>query len=264
MKLLNIGCGNSYHPDWINLDLYKSKFVKYYNIKNELPFADNSIDVVYHSHVLEHVDKSLAKKFINDCYRILKPKGIIRIVVPDLEKICFEYLKNLKKGFNYNDQKTILNYQWNKLELFDQIIRSKKGGEMLTVIENGNFNEDYILSRNGEDIKYLLNLKDSRSKNVSLKIKNKIINLLRKENFFNKFIVNFIKKANPKKSGEIHKWIYNKLDLKILLENSGFKNFKIMKYNKSRILNWNRYALDKARNENRPRKPDSLFVEAIK
>jgi len=37
-----------------------------------------------------------------------------------------------------------------------------------------------------------------------------------------------------------------------------------MNYNESGILDWNKYALDKAQDGDYPRKPDSLFVEALK
>jgi predicted SAM-dependent methyltransferase len=260
MKLLNIGCGHTYHPDWINLDLYRSEFVKYYDIRNKLPFVDNSVDTIYHSHVLEHLNKADGKKFIADCYRVLKPGGIIRVVIPDLEQICLEYLSNLERGFDSNDSKAILNYKWNKIELFDQIVRQKSGGEMLEAIRKGEFNEDYVLFRNGEEIKPLLDLQ--HNKNNSLK--GKIINFLRQDNGLSRFIVSFIKKANPQKSGEAHRWMYDKLDLRLLLEGVGFKDFKIMKYNESGILDWNKYALDKAHGGDYPRKPDSLFVEALK
>lgn len=268
MKLLNIGCGHNYHPDWINLDLHRSKFVKYYNIKNKLPFPLNSVDTIYHSHVLEHINKVETEKFITDCYRVLKLNGIMRVVIPDLEQICLEYLSNLEKGFNSNDQKTILNYQWNKIELFDQIIRQKSGGEMLETIKNGKFNKDYVLFRNGEELALLIDPQTNKNCHLNLNwLKKLIVDFLRKDDYFSKlkrFIISFIKKANPQKSGEAHKWMYDKLDLKILLENAGFRDFKIMKYNESQILNWNKYALDKAQNGDYPRKPDSLFVEVIK
>lgn len=119
MKLINIGCGYNYHKYWINLDLYESSLVKYQNIKNDLPFSDNSVDVIYHSHVLEHLDKNEAKKFINNCYKVLNLGGIIRIAVPDLEQICVEYLKNLNNAFNSSNQEDINCYKWNKIEIFD-------------------------------------------------------------------------------------------------------------------------------------------------
>ena len=157
MKLLNVGCGYNYHPDWINLDLYQSKFVQYYDIRNRLPFSDNSVDVVYHSHVLEHLGKSEGQKFIAECLRVLRSGGIIRIAIPDLEQICREYLINLEKGFASNDQKILLNYKWNKIEFLDQIVRQQSGGEMLQTIKNGEFNRDYLFSRNGEELEFLLN-----------------------------------------------------------------------------------------------------------
>lgn len=265
MKLLNIGCGYNYHPDWINLDLYRSEFVKYYDIKNKLPFADNSVDVVYHSHVLEHLNKVDGKNFIFDCCRVLKTGGVIRVVVPDLEQICLEYLSNLNKGFNSNDQKVIMNYKWNKIEIFDQIVRQKSGGEMLETIKEGLYNKDYVLFRNGEEIKSLLE-KDNK-KNITVSLKNRIISFLRKGNLSGRLkniIIGFFKSSNPQKTGEAHRWMYDRLDLRILLEDAGFKNFKVVKFNESQIENWNNYALDKAHCGDYPRKPDSLFVEAVK
>jgi len=110
-----------------------------------------------------------------------------------------------------------------------------------------------------------LNFPDGQSPNFSLK--DKIINFLRRDDRFSRlkrFIVGFVKKANPQKSGEAHRWMYDKLDLKILLASVGFRDFKIMNYNESGILDWNKYALDKAQDGDYPRKPDSLFVEALK
>lgn len=262
MKLVNIGCGHNYHPDWINLDLYKSPFVKYHNIKNKLPFLNNSVDVIYHSHVLEHLDKMEAKKFIKNCYEVLKSGGIMRVAIPDLEKICVEYLNNLNRGFDSNNETDIMNYKWNKIEIFDQIIRKKMGGEMFETIKSGDFNADYVIYRNGEEAENLISFANNRYLNTGFK--NKIINFIKDSNFISKFISFFIKKINPQKSGEAHKWMYDRLDLKILLERVGFKDYQIVKYNESKISDWNLYALDKAHNGDYPRKPDSLFVEVIK
>jgi predicted SAM-dependent methyltransferase len=271
MKLLNIGCGHNYHPDWINLDLYNSKFVKYHDIKKSLPFAGETIDAVYHSHVLEHITKAEGKKFITDCYRVLKPGGILRVVVPDLEQICLEYLSNLEKGFNQQDAKAILNYQWNKIELFDQIVRQRSGGEMLSVIRQGHFNKDYVLFRNGEELKPLLDEKSlgaNSERSFSLIwFKKMVANFLKRNDrlvLLKRFIISLVKKADPQKSGEAHRWLYDKLDLKILLESTGFRNFKITTYNESQISNWTDYNLDKAAGGDYPRKPDSLFAEVIK
>src|SRR5687767_3201991 len=96
MKYLNLGCGDRYISDWTNVDFVsQGKGVIAHNLIEGIPFPDNSFDVVYHSHVLEHFTKQRGFLFIKECYRVLKPNGILRIVVPDLEEIVREYFKSL-------------------------------------------------------------------------------------------------------------------------------------------------------------------------
>ena len=80
IKYVNIGCGKIFHSDWINIDLIKSSNIINHNIKNALPFANDEIEIIYHSHVLEHLSKSDAENFIKECYRILKPGGKVLVV----------------------------------------------------------------------------------------------------------------------------------------------------------------------------------------
>jgi len=126
MKVLNVGCGTktSDHPSVINIDwsiylrLKKIKLVTIFapyflsgerlerfnnlreNIKvsdlsKGIPYPDQSVDVVYHSHLLEHLDRGVAEEFLLEVKRVLKPGGVHRIVVPDLEFLCKEYLEHL-------------------------------------------------------------------------------------------------------------------------------------------------------------------------
>lgn len=121
MKKVNLGCGLQALPDWINLDisyniwlskhpalknlLYKiglmdkrsydhkwPKYIKRYDIRKRLYFEDNSIDFIYTSHFIEHITKEEAVMILKECYRVLKPQGLIRIVVPDLEIYAKRYL----------------------------------------------------------------------------------------------------------------------------------------------------------------------------
>ena len=50
-----------------------------------VPFPDQSVDVVYSSHFLEHLDPQSGRRLLQECLRVLKPGGLIRICVPDLE-----------------------------------------------------------------------------------------------------------------------------------------------------------------------------------
>ncbi|MDU8884653.1 methyltransferase domain-containing protein [Yeosuana sp. MJ-SS3] len=67
-----------------------------HNLAKGIPFESNSIDVVYHSHLLEHLDQDVAKQFLLEIKRVLKPNGILRIVVPDMEKVCRDYVSHIE------------------------------------------------------------------------------------------------------------------------------------------------------------------------
>jgi len=66
-----------------------------HNLAKGIPFADSSVDVVYHSHVLEHLDRDVAVGFVREIARVLKPGGVLRVVVPDLERCCKAYLGHI-------------------------------------------------------------------------------------------------------------------------------------------------------------------------
>mgnify|MGYP002866528637 CR=1 FL=1 len=54
-------------------------------------FADNSVDLVYSSHALEYFDRLEAKEDLEEWHRILRPKGILRLAVPDFEALVKAY-----------------------------------------------------------------------------------------------------------------------------------------------------------------------------
>ena len=85
MKGLNLGCGTRFHPAWTNVDVRPvSPHVRICDVQKGLPFSDETFDVVYHSHLLEHLPREAALPFIKECYRVLRRGGIIRVAVPDL------------------------------------------------------------------------------------------------------------------------------------------------------------------------------------
>ena len=106
MILLNLGCGAT-RPSlpWINIDTLVeylsgpewagrssgaleqlSKETNYINMdftKSPLPFDACSVDAIYSSHCLEHLDCHQALALLKECYRVLKVGGVVRIGVPD-------------------------------------------------------------------------------------------------------------------------------------------------------------------------------------
>ena len=283
MILLNLGCGSTYHKDWKNIDfISNSEYVQRHNLLKGIPLEENSVDILYHSHVLEHFSKEDGKKFIQECYRVLKRDGIIRIAVPDFEKIAREYIKNLESA-ETGDLSGIANYEWITLELFDQMVRNKSGGLISSYLSSSFLpNEEYIFKRWSSEAKMLRgallekeNLKidpaiEKKSKNESgiwkdirKRIKKQIL----------KIVGNPMKKYNPededalqigrfRRSGEIHQWMYDKYSLKKLLSEVGFSKIALKDGLNSEISNWEKYNLDSI--DGKVRKPDSLFMEAKK
>lgn len=293
MKMVNLGCGDRFNDSWENYDFYsEKKEVKFIDLRKSLPFKNESIDCIYNSHVLEHFEKYKAKYFLQEIYRVLKPGGIIRVVVPDLEKICREYLNQLDQavsgGITSSDK-----YEWMMLELLDQMVRTKSGGLMVDFLKsNGVRNKDFIIDRCGEYIGNLINQMENKNvpietlkkvrndsnfnifnillsliKNIGNKpvrayridqIKNKLLKKLMGVELYALFEV-----AKFREKGEIHQWMYDHFSLKQLLLNVGFIDPKIMKPYESRIPLWETYNLD-CNLEHKIYKNDSLIIEAIK
>jgi predicted SAM-dependent methyltransferase len=63
-----------------------------------LPISSNSCDGVYASHVLEHLSRADIDRALAETYRMLKPRGLFRLVVPDLERAAREYISRVDAG----------------------------------------------------------------------------------------------------------------------------------------------------------------------
>jgi SAM-dependent methyltransferase len=77
---LNLGCGTNRLPGWLNYDAEL-------DITKPLPFLDGTIDFIFAEHVVEHVHQREAFSFFEECHRVLKPGGMIRIAVPSADQI---------------------------------------------------------------------------------------------------------------------------------------------------------------------------------
>lgn len=261
LRFLNIGCGNKTHPDWINADFNpKRADIVNIDIKKSLPFEDSSLKVVYHSQVLEHLTKEEGAFFLSECYRILEPGGILRVVVPDLENIVREYLRLLELNRLDNSMENMENYHWILLELFDQISRNKSTGEMGKYLSRTDLrNQDYLISRLGYTAKSFFNHEKKNPKKLNNWVRLKINTFKFYQSFFsstNKEIGEF------RLGGEVHYWMYDSFSLKNLLFKAGFLKAEVMSPYQSTIANWETYQLDVE--GDLIRDPSSLFMEARK
>ncbi len=93
---LHLACGTNYFENWINIDNNSdnniSKLDLNYDLRNPLPFKDNSVDFIFNEHFLEHLTAEEGHRALKDFMRVLKPNGIMRIAMPDLMNIVNAYL----------------------------------------------------------------------------------------------------------------------------------------------------------------------------
>lgn len=274
LPYLNLGCGITHHADWTNVDFVSTgPDVQAHNLLSGVPFKDNSFEVVYHSHVLEHFPKDKAVEFLKECNRVLKPSGIIRVAIPDLEMIVRNYLKYLEEGLK-NTPGAAEKYEWSLLEMYDQVVRTIPGGDMINYIKDSSKNNDaFVLERNGKEVQRIIDSLRNEKKNIEeLKAGRPS---LRPKNIISRYKTKLIKKwlgedydllqpAKFRSQGEIHQWMYDRYSLKLLLEKCGFKNAEVKTAFESGIKDWNSFELDGNSKTKEVRKPDSLFMEARK
>ena len=78
---------------WETLDMLPGENVDIVaDIRNPLPVKDDVYDLVYMSHVLEHVPWYQTTEVLKELYRILKNKGVLEVWVPDFKKVVGGYL----------------------------------------------------------------------------------------------------------------------------------------------------------------------------
>lgn len=123
---INIGCGMSPTPGWLNFDnspsvrlakypilmsllksfrligetqiafiqFCKHNAISWADVTKKIPLPNQSVEIIYSSHMLEHLDPGEVEEFLFEVKRILMKGGTLRLAIPDLEKIINGYLAN--------------------------------------------------------------------------------------------------------------------------------------------------------------------------
>jgi SAM-dependent methyltransferase len=284
--LANLGCGSRIHPDWVNLDLQPSApGVFPCDLSRGLPFEDGAVDVAYSSHVLEHFARNEAPRFLRECFRALRPGGVIRLAVPDLEGIVREYVEALRR-YRAGEEGARADCEWIVIEMFDQTVRDKSGGAMVEYLRRADLaNEEYILKRLGAEAKIILDrakLERAQAGQALGKVSSsralKMIHQLRR-------VLRAVKSPRAwreqalrlllgdeyqtlllgrfRLSGEVHRWMWDSCSLGNALRDCGFEAVEVRDATSSSVENWASYLLD-TEADGSVRKPDSLFIEARK
>jgi len=248
--LVNVGCGMRIHPDWVNIDLHAARpGVIEHDISVSLPQETNTCDAVYHSAVLEHIRPRDVDRFISECFRVLKPGGVMRVCVPDLENIAELYLRKLRDAVE-GVPGAEADYDWMLLEMFDQTVRERSGGEMLAFLaRNPMPNEGFVFERIGIEGEEIVAQIRQNPEGVAAAINAPPPDELAIGKF--------------RLSGEVHQWMYDRFSLGRLLKKAGFTDYRVVSPTESRIPNWIDFHLD-MRPDGRIVKPDLFFAEAVK
>jgi len=100
---IHLGCGPVNSKGFINVDVLPYHHIHYIQQIDDLSiFSDEYADLIYASHVLEHLSYNNIPGILKEWHRVLKEGGVLRISVPDFDKLIEVY------SFEQRDIKTII------------------------------------------------------------------------------------------------------------------------------------------------------------
>lgn len=285
MKFVNVACGNSFvnSPEWINFNFVaNSPCVIASDLLKPLPLPSNSCDAVYSSHFFEHIPLHQLPLVLSDWRRVLKPTGVLRIVLPDCEEMFGEYLRLRAENKHLYADFVIA-------EIVDQCVRSYPGGKMGRLYELAASEQshdktfaDFIKSRNGEDLSYFaLSPQVSRQsgkihlpviQRLFLRIKSSLLARARKLHqsfkrscltllYGSAFVEQNISFSNV---GERHHWLWDFHQVNKVLLEAGFSSIVRHKHSTSSIPEFPFFPLDQLPNGSPRKGKESMYIEAVK
>lgn len=119
---LHLGCGCVLLPGFINLDIRDEEGIDKVSLVYPIDYDNDTFDLVYASHVLEHFPRKQTLNILQEWARILKKGGILRISVPNIEELVkiYQQEKDLdqiigplygKQDYRYNYHYTVFDYK---------------------------------------------------------------------------------------------------------------------------------------------------------
>jgi len=87
-KCLQIGAGFNILPGWLNMDLEPQAGRSFFlDATRPFPIPDNSLDFIFSEHTIEHIPYAGGRAMLAECYRVLRPGGVVRISTPNLRTL---------------------------------------------------------------------------------------------------------------------------------------------------------------------------------
>lgn len=124
---LHLGCGKRFIPGFVHIDAVDYPHVEHVSTIDNLSFIpDNSVDLIYNCHVLEHFKRRDVGRVLQEWRRVLRPGGTLRTSVPDFEKLCDVYQRyrriDLVIGAIFGRQDYLYNIHYNVFD-FGALLR---------------------------------------------------------------------------------------------------------------------------------------------
>lgn len=119
---LHLGCGKRYIPGFVHIDAIEYPHIDHVSTIDNLSFLpDDSVDLIYNCHVLEHFRRRDVGRVLQEWRRVLRVGGTLRLSVPDFAKLCDVYQcsgdLNLVIGPIFGRQDYLYNIHYN---VFDE------------------------------------------------------------------------------------------------------------------------------------------------
>lgn len=279
-KYINLACGPVFidSPEWTNFDFVSADGVQKANLLGRLSLPDNSAELVYSSHFLEHIPKPQVESFLRECLRVLQPGGVLRLVLPDLENIARNYLQLRDDGKHEHADFLVL-------EMIDQCVRRQSGGELTKYYRKFELqakgvvsasNEiiamiDFIKQRTGEHIGVANQSKPASGVGAAPRFKGILRGVLRRlQRYWIQLVLQLLPSAFRAQNvslaevGEKHHWLWDFYQLRQALDAVGFISVERRSADSSVNTDFPFYPLD-LDTDGLPRKgAESMYIEAIK
>lgn len=88
---MQLGSSNNAITGWFNTDLKENQKIGIYRLdaSKKFPFEDCTFDYVFSEHMIEHLSYPEQKNMLSECYRVLKPNGVLRTNCPTLDYLVW-------------------------------------------------------------------------------------------------------------------------------------------------------------------------------
>lgn len=132
-RMLNLGAGPNRYEGWLTADAFKPEADIYMNVTSRFPFPDQSFDVIYSEHMIEHIHVDKVPRLLSEVFRVLKKGGVFRVTTPDLAIHAHHYVARDDAFF----EPIISKYKarWDKQKNKYWLIRSNGGAFMTRAVQ---------------------------------------------------------------------------------------------------------------------------------